>query len=89
MTMYLYDDASEMEEFRIYQQEVRRVEKEFLEIRILLRDAEEASRADPGNEYNEAKVKYLRKRLRDLENQAPRLASDHPLEIALWAPPHG
>ncbi len=89
MAMWLYDDAREMEEFQIYQREVRRLEREYLEIRVLLRDAEEDFRADPDSEYLEAKVKYLQKRLKDLESQGPRLAADHPLEIALWAPPHG
>jgi hypothetical protein len=89
MGMWLYDDAGEMEEYQIYQQEVRRLESEYLEIRVLLRDAEEDFRADPDSEYLDAKVKYLQKRLKDLESQSPRLAADHPLEIALWAPPHG
>jgi hypothetical protein len=89
MGMWLYDDAGEMEEYQIYQQEVRRLEREYLEIRVLLRDAEEHFRADPESKYLDAKVKYLQKRLLDLESQSPRLAADHPLEIALWAPPHG
>jgi uncharacterized membrane protein len=89
MGMWLYDDAREMEDFQLYQQEVRQLEREYLEIRILLRDAEEDFRADPDSEYLQAKVKYLRKRLKDLESQGPRLAADHPLEISLWAPPHG
>jgi hypothetical protein len=87
--MWIYDDAREMEEFQEYQREVRRLEREYLEIRVLLRDAEEDFRADSGSEYLAAKVKYLQKRLKDLESQGPRLAADHPLEIALWAPPHG
>jgi len=89
MTMWIYDDAREMEEFQSYQREVRRLEKEYLEIRILHRDAVEDFRNDPDSEYLKAKVKYLQKRLTDLESQAPRFAADHPLEIALWAPPHG
>ena len=89
MGMWLYDDAGEMEDFQLYQREVRRLEREYLEIRILLRDAEQDFRVDPDSEYLDAKVKYLNKRLKDLESQAPRLAADHPLEIALWAPPHG
>ena len=89
MSMWIYDDAGEMEEFQNYQREVRRLEGEYLEIRVLLRDAEEGFRADQGNEYLKAKVRYLQKRLEDLESQGPRLAADHPLEIALWAPPHG
>jgi len=89
MGMWLYDDAKEMEEFQIYQKEVRGLEAEYLEIRVLLRDAEEELRADPSSEYLNAKVKYLQKRLKHLESRAPRLAADHPLEISLWAPPHG
>jgi uncharacterized membrane protein len=89
MGMWLYDDAREMEDFQLYQQEVRQLEREYLEIRILLRDAEEDIRTDPDSEYLQAKVKYLQKRLKDLESQGPRLAADHPLEISLWAPPHG
>ena len=89
MSMWLYDDARELEEFQNYQKEVRRVEREYLEIRILLRDTEADYRADPSSEYLGAKVKYLQKRLKDLEGQAARLAADHPLEISLFAPPHG
>ena len=87
--MWLYDDVTEMEDFQNYQKEVRRIEREYLEIRILLRDAEEDYRKDPDSEYLEAKVKYLKKRLKGLESKGARLAADHPLEIALWAPPHG
>jgi prefoldin subunit 5 len=87
--MWLYDDAREMEEFQNYQKEVRLLEREYLEIRVLLRDAEADYRADPNSEYLEAKVKYLKKRLKDLESKAARLAADHPLEISLFAPPHG
>ena len=89
MSMWLYDDAREMEDFQNYQKEIRRVEREYLEIRVLLRDAEEGLRAEPDSEYLKAKVKYLTKRLKDLESKGVRLAADHPLEIALWAPPHG
>jgi hypothetical protein len=89
MSMWLYDDVREMEDFQNYQKEVRLIEREYLEIRVLLRDAEEDLRADPESEYLQAKVKYMQKRLKDLESQAARLAADHPLEISLFAPPHG
>ena len=89
MSMWLYDDVKEMEDFQNYQKEVRRIEREYLEIRVLLRDAEKDFREDPNDEYLKAKVKYLKKRLKDLESQAARLAADHPLEISLFAPPHG
>ena len=89
MSMWIYDDAWEMEEFQNFQREVRRLEGEYLETRVLLRDAEEDLRADPDDEHLKAKAKYLEERLKHLESQEPRFASDHPLEIALWAPPHG
>lgn len=89
MSMWLYDEMKEMEDFLLYQKEVRLLEREYLEIRILLRDAEEDLRADLDSEYLQAKVKYLQKRQKGLESQAARLAADHPLEIALFAPPHG
>jgi hypothetical protein len=89
MSMWLYDDLREMEDFQNYQKEVRRIEREYLEIRVLLRDAEEDYSKDPDSKYLKAKVKYLKKRQKDLEGLAARIASDHPLEIALFAPPHG
>jgi hypothetical protein len=89
MSMWLYDDTREMEDFQNYQKEVRRIEREYLEIRVLLRDAKADYKKDPEDEYLTAKVKYLQKRLKDLESQAARLAADHPLEISLFAPPHG
>jgi hypothetical protein len=87
--MWLYDELREMEDFQLYQKEVRRLEREYLEIRILLRDAEQDYGKDPGSEYLKAKVDYLRKRLKGLESHEARLAADHPLEISLFAPPHG
>ncbi|MCG6944888.1 MAG: hypothetical protein LJE87_06030 [Deltaproteobacteria bacterium] len=89
MSMWLYDDVREMEEFQNYQKEVRLIEREYLEIRILLRGAEEDYKKESDSEYLVAKVKYLQKRLKDLESKAARLAADHPLEISLFAPPHG
>jgi hypothetical protein len=87
--MWFYDEAGEWTEYQDLKREVRRLEGEYLEIRFLLRDAEKAFRTDPDNDYLKAKVKYLSKRLLDLEKKAPRLSSDVPLEIALFTPPHG
>ena len=89
MSMWLYDEMNEMEDYQNYQKEVRLLEREYLEIRILLRDAEADYRKEPESKYLEAKVKYLQKRQKGLESQAARLAADHPLEISLFAPPHG
>jgi len=89
MGMWLYDDVQEMRDFEALRREVKRLEREYLDLRKLLRDTEADLRSDPDNEYLKAKVNYLGKRLRDLEKMAPRLAADHPLEISLFAPPHG
>jgi len=89
MGMWLYDDAQDMEEFQILRGEIKRLEKEYLDLRIQLRDTEVDLRSDPDSEYLQAKVKYLSKRLKDLEKKGPRLAADYPLEIALFGPPHG
>jgi hypothetical protein len=78
-----------MQDFQFLRKEVRRIEKEYLELRSILRDTEKALRADPDSEYLNKKLTYLAKRLKDLEQKAPRLSSDIPLEIALWGTPHG
>jgi hypothetical protein len=87
--MWFYDEAGEWSEYQDLRQAVRSLEGEYLEIRILLRDADKALRLDPDNDYLKAKINYLSKRLLDLEKKAPRLSSDIPLEIALFSPPHG
>ena len=89
MSMWLYDDCKEMQEFQTLRKEVRRLEREYLDLRIQLRDTEVDLRSDPDNEYLNAKVTYLNKRLRDIEKKGPRLAADYPLEISLFGPPHG
>ncbi|KPK21618.1 MAG: hypothetical protein AMK69_21480 [Nitrospira bacterium SG8_3] len=89
MGMWLYDDSAEMRDFQALRQEVKRLEKEYLDLRTQLRDTEADLRSDPDDEYLKAKITYLIKRLKDIEKKAPRLAADHPLEIALFAPPHG
>jgi polyhydroxyalkanoate synthesis regulator phasin len=89
MGMWLYDDIQEMKDFQALRHDIKRLEKEYLDLRIQLRDAEAGLRSDSDDEYLKAKVKYLNKRIKDLERKGPRLAADHPLEIALFAPPHG
>lgn len=89
MSMWLYDDAHDMKEFQILRGEIKRLEKEYLDLRIQLRDTEADLRSDPDSQYLQAKVNYLSKRLKDLEKKGPQLAADYPLEIALFGPPHG
>lgn len=89
--MWFYDEASEMEEFQAFRKETRRVEKEYLELRVLLRDTEAALRSDPENDELKARVEYLKKRLKDLEKRFSWLTSSSgmPKEVELWGTPHG
>jgi hypothetical protein len=84
--MWFFDDTPE--DFRDFRQKALPLEREYLEIRRLLREAEAALRAEPENEYNQARVTYLKKRLKDLEEQAPWLVSGLLQEFGLWGNPH-
>ena len=89
MAMWFYDKAGEMEAFQALRKEIRSLEKEYIEIRKLLSNTEQALSADPDSEYLKAKVLYFKKRIKDLDKKPPRFSSDVPLEYALWGPPHG
>lgn len=89
MSMWLYDDAKETQEFQILRREINRLEKEYIDLRTQLRDAEANFRSEPDSEYLKAKIKYLNKRVKGIEKKGPRFADDHPLEISLFGPPHG
>jgi len=89
MTMWFYDEAGELPEYQATREEVRRLEREYLEVRCILNEAEMALRGHPGDEYLGAKVRYYTKRLRHLEAKNPRLAADCPIEVSLFSPPHG
>ena len=85
--MWFYDEPEEF--WQAFRQEGRGIEREHLEIRTALRDAEMALRTNPEDEYLKARAKYLRKRLEELDKQAPWISSDVPTEVLLWGVPHG
>ena len=87
--MWFYDDLNEMNDFNKLREAVRRLEKEYLDLRTQLRDTEAELQSNSDSEYLQAKVKYLKKRLKDMEKKGPRLAADYPLEITLFSAPHG
>ncbi len=72
-----------------FHKEYQHVEREYLELRILLRDAEAALRAEPEDGDMSVRVYYLQRRLEDLEGKYPWIASGKPPEIAFWVPPSG
>lgn len=85
--MWAYDDPEAM--WQAFREDARDIEREYLELRRALRDAEEALRADPGDEHGNASVEYLRRRLSGLEKLAPWLTAETPVEVLLWGVPHG
>ena len=72
-----------------FRQEVQHVEREYLELRTLLRDAEAALRADPEDGEKRVRVHHYKRRLEDLEGKYPWISSGNAREIGLWAPPAG
>jgi hypothetical protein len=84
--MWFFDDPPE--DYQSFRKKALPLEREYLEIRTILREAERALRAEPENEYNQAKVRYLKMRLKDLEEQAPWLVSGLMIEYGLWGGPH-
>jgi hypothetical protein len=84
--MWFFDDPPE--DYRSFRKKAVSLEREYLEVRTILRDAEKALLAEPENQYNQAKVRYLKMRLKDLEEQAPWLGSGLMIEYGLWGMPH-
>ncbi len=72
-----------------FRKEVQHVEREYLELRVLLRDAEAALRADPDDGDMRVRVHHYKRRMEDLEKRFPWLVSGKAPEIAFWAPPAG
>jgi len=89
MSMWMYDDILEEQGFHNLREEVKTLEKEYLDLRVQLRDTETKLGLDPNDEYLKAKVKYLSKRVKHIEGKGPRLAADYPLEMSLFGAPHG
>jgi len=89
MSMWFYDETDEMEDYQRLQKEIRSVEGEYLELRKVLHEAQEALKKEPESQECQIKVQYLEKRLKDLEKKYPWLKWDSPVEVALFSPPHG
>ena len=83
------DVEAELESIYKFRKEVQYVEREYLELRILLRDAEAALRADPEDGEKCARVQHYKGRLEDFERKHPWISPGQAREIGLWAPPAG
>jgi hypothetical protein len=89
MSMWFFGEAGELQNYQALRRESRPLERDYLELRIPLRDAAAALKTSPQDEYLQVTVKYLAKRSQDLEEQNPYLVAEFPLEVALLAPPYG
>ena len=67
-----------------YRNSVQHIEREYLELRVSLRDAEADLRSDSQNQELRAQVDYLKSRIKDLENRYPWVSTGRPSEIPFW-----
>jgi hypothetical protein len=87
--MWFYDEAGELEEYRIIKKEIRAVEREYAELLNLLGKVRLSLRRDPQNQTLQIRQSYLEKRVKHLEEKFPWLTWETPIEVALFSPPHG
>lgn len=85
---WFYNGSKGGGECQILRREAPALEKEYLEIRVLVHKAEAAWRESPQDGRLKETVEQLRQRQADLEGQG-RFGDDYPPEFALGAPPHG
>lgn len=83
MVLWVCKEAGDLEEYQDLRKESRRLEKEYIETRVLLVDAKAALRTDPENEEFKVMVERFRNRLEELEVMAPRFSSEVPLGLIL------
>lgn len=85
LTWFFDDLPQEYKDFRRFAQAV---EREYEELRQVLRATEEELPVREGDPNLMARAAYVGKRLRDLESKFPWLTSEQLLEFALWGVPH-
>ena len=75
------DEFELFERIYDYRRRVQYIEREYLDLRIRLRDAETDLRLDLENQELKTQVDYLKNRLNDLESRYPWVTSGRPSEI--------
>ena len=83
------DDFELIELIYNYRRSVQHIEREYLDLRIRLRDTEADLRSDLENHELKEKVDHLKSRLKDLEYRYPWISSGRPSEIAFCTTPSG
>ena len=72
-----------------YRNSVQHIEREYLDLRVRLRDAEAELRSDSQNQELIGRVDYLKSRLKDFESEYPWVCTGRPSEIPFWVMPAG
>jgi len=67
-----------------YRSNVQHLEREYLDLRVCLRDAEVDLRADSQNQELVSRVDYFKNRLKELESRYPWISTGRPAEIPFW-----
>ncbi len=78
---YIPDETELFDRIWKYRRSVQHLEREYLDLRVRLRDAESALRSDPQNQDLKSQVDYLQSRLKDLESRYPWISTGNPSEI--------
>jgi predicted nucleic acid-binding Zn-ribbon protein len=69
MSMYFYDDTDDWPEYQIIKDDIHRLEKEHLEIRKELQEAESAFGSDSSDAVLKARVHGLKKKMKEIEKK--------------------
>ena len=78
--------------FRIawqHRNSIQHLEREYLDLRIQLRDAEANLRSAPKDTELISQVDYLKTRIKDLEDKYTWISTGRPAEIPFWVMPAG
>jgi len=78
---YIPDETELFDRIWKYRKGIQHIEREYLDLRVRLRDAEADLRSDSQNQKLKERVDYLKNRLQDLESRHPWIATGNPSEI--------
>ena len=69
MSMYFYDETDDWPEYQIIKDDIRRLEKENVEIRKKIQETESAFGSHPEDKDLKTKLDGLKKKLEEIENR--------------------
>jgi hypothetical protein len=69
MSMYFYDETDDWPEYQIIKDDIYRMEKEHVEIRKELQEAESAFASHPDDKDLKTKLDGLKHKLKEIENR--------------------